>query len=103
MHYDSGATHTIVYDKVLLRHVRLPSVKTVVFGGGEEQDVECEGTAVLAGGPASSIHLASVLCVLKLSLHLCSRNKVTERGAEVSQKRGRVVVGTRRGGNCSEA
>jgi hypothetical protein len=83
--YDSGATHHIVYDRSLLRDKRSPSVRTVVLGGGEEHAVECEGTAVLAGGPAGPVHLANVLCVPTLSLHLCSGSQVTNRGAVVTQ------------------
>jgi hypothetical protein len=82
----------ITLNPSLLREKNPSSVSTVVLGGGEEHAVECEGTAVLAGGPAGPVHLAHVLCVPTLSLHLCSGSQVTGRGAVVTQRGDAVII-----------
>jgi hypothetical protein len=90
--FDSGATHHVVHSKDLLRDISKTSVSTVVLGGGEEHRVECEGTVVLTGGPAGPVHLTGVLLVPTLSVHLCSGNKVTSKGAACMQRGDEVTI-----------
>jgi hypothetical protein len=49
--YDTGATHHVVNNQLLLHDPKPSVMKTVKMGGGEVHRVTCQGTVVLKGGP----------------------------------------------------
>jgi hypothetical protein len=84
--FDTGATHLIVCDRMLVHDLQVSHVETVVLGGGgEKHPVLGQGKMIIEGGSSGCVNLNDALFVPSLKLNLCSGVQVTAKGAECWQ------------------